>query len=260
MRGVEIAEGAEGRNAVAGGADEVVENVQIVTALLQNHRAGALAVAPISAYEGMRLVPIADVFHRVDVDHVPDLARLNDVFDRPVKGGVAQDVTDRHFAVQPSRRVADGDAVFRRRRDRLFQDEVVSPLQPRQRMADVLLILRRHDEDVRQLFSRKHLFGAFKTHFGRHVQIFRRHFQFPFVDVRDRRHLHPFGVNFLVLRVCIKAPGTQPRYRNRRHFFSPDFVMSFFPRRISAPRISVPGTSGTALPALSRPSFFTHLF
>lgn len=70
-------------------ADKKIENIHIVTALLKNHRTRPPAIAPIASYEGMCLMPIADVFHGVDVYDFSYPARIDNIFNRAVEGSIA---------------------------------------------------------------------------------------------------------------------------------------------------------------------------
>ena len=64
---------ADGGNGLTLFAEQPGVDVHIVAALLEDHRTCLVAVAPVAAHKGVRLVPVADVLVCTDGDDIADL-------------------------------------------------------------------------------------------------------------------------------------------------------------------------------------------
>lgn len=64
---------ADGGNGLTLFAEQPGVDVHIVAALLENHGACLVTVAPVAAHKGVRLVPVADILVCTDGDDIADL-------------------------------------------------------------------------------------------------------------------------------------------------------------------------------------------
>ena len=97
------------------------ENVHIVAALCQDHRAGFVRSAPVAAHIAVRLMPVAHLFHGLDGYHLADAAVLDDPLDGIVKRRIAQHMAHHHMALIPPRQTQYLQAALNVHRHRFFQ-------------------------------------------------------------------------------------------------------------------------------------------
>ena len=145
--GLEKRERPERAYRVAFLIDQPTQNVQVVTALCQDHRAGLFTVAPRSAHKRMGLVVVPHVFGRVHGHNVAHLARRNDFFQLAVKRRIAKHMTHYDLSSELLRDRTDLYTAFERGRNRFFEQQIVSFFHTRYGVLGVVGVLRgdRHD-------------------------------------------------------------------------------------------------------------------
>ena len=121
-----MAQVAEGGDGEAWFSDPPSQQIEVVTALGQEHEGGAGLVAEISADEGMGLVPPGDAFEVLDRADLAEDAGSDPFLDFFVIRGILEAMADaEHDAIVPAG-VDDGPAVLRGRGHGFFQQEVVA--------------------------------------------------------------------------------------------------------------------------------------
>ena len=119
-----------------------------MAALLQDHAGGKRLIAPVAAHKGVRLMPVAHLFNSLDAHRLADGAVLQQFLDSLVKHGIAQHVAYRHLPPQLQRQIGQFPALLRRRGNRLFQQQIVSPEQRGLRLTVVARMSRHALSDI----------------------------------------------------------------------------------------------------------------
>ena len=148
-------------------AGEPEENVHIMAALLHDHRAGEVAVAPVPAHEAVRHMEVPDVFRMVDRDDLPEHAAVEDLFQPDKERRIAQYMADCHAQALFICFLCYLQAFQWIGRNRLFQKQVPASFQPRHRM-DIMVsvsggnnhgICLRDRADHFKRIGKQHTFG-----------------------------------------------------------------------------------------------------
>ena len=86
---IEIRKVADGRNAVALRLRVILQQINVVTALCEYHGRGFFAVAPVAAHKAVRLMPVRNLFNRLNSYKPAQLARTQDFSALQKSRGVA---------------------------------------------------------------------------------------------------------------------------------------------------------------------------
>ena len=92
----EILQSPPRRNADGRLFEQPLYDIEIVTAFLQNHRAGFVGIPPIAADKTVRVMPIGNVFRLFYSAHLSQSALGQNLFYRPKKRRIAQHMADGH--------------------------------------------------------------------------------------------------------------------------------------------------------------------
>ena len=207
----EVGQRAERGHARAPLAQQPQQDVQVVAALLQDHRAGVLLAPPVAAHKAVRLVPVDHVFQRLDRHDPADASRVDHFLDLLKERRVAQHVTDDHLALRLLGGLQHALALGEHGRDGLFHQDVIALLQRGDGVADMLAVLRAHEQHVRQAGLSEHFLGAGKAALRRHA-IGLGHIGDLFGhDVRDGDDLHQVRTRQGHGRIGVLAAPTQAR-------------------------------------------------
>ena len=115
-----------------------------------DHGSGGLAVAPVSAHEGVGEVPRPHAFIGVEGDDVPDFPTVDDFFQGPVKLGVAQHVAHGHAALQRTGHIPKFQRFFQRLGNGFFQQDMIAQLHGLPAWSVMVVVLCADDGHVRQ--------------------------------------------------------------------------------------------------------------
>ena len=162
-----------------------------MAALGQQHERRFLLAAPVAAHEAVRLMPVADVFQRLNTDDLTHIAALNRRMDLLKEGRIAQHMANHDGALIFLCRLLDQPDVLKADGNRLFQQQMIALFQRGDRMPDMLAILRADQRDIRQALPCKHLLAGFKTHLLRHAVSLFDILALLFNRLGDGRNLHP---------------------------------------------------------------------
>ena len=129
-------------------ANHSLEQIEVVAALLENHRRGLVRIPPIAAVEGVAIVPIADFLDAFDGDDASDFLRVQELFEFQYGGSVTEDMTDENDGFLRVSGVHQAIELFGFAGNRLLQKDVVAEFDGLKGVADVVLVLGRDDDDV----------------------------------------------------------------------------------------------------------------
>ena len=118
--------------------------------LRQDHRAGPRGVSPAPAHVAVGEVPVDEVLSPVDGDDVAETARRDDLANREEERRITQHVGDLEQPPLRLRRARDLEALGRRWRDWLFEQDVVTGSKESERARAVLALERRVDQRGRE--------------------------------------------------------------------------------------------------------------
>ena len=130
-------------------ADQPHQHIHVVAVLCQNDRAAGFAVAPIAAHIAVAHVGVADARGKHDLNDIADPTVVNQLLDQTEEGREAQHMADAHEYALFIGRFRNLHAFLGRRRDRLFQHDVVALFNRQHGRLKVHLILRGDDGQIR---------------------------------------------------------------------------------------------------------------
>ncbi len=131
------------------------QNVEVVTALRQDHRVGKRLVAPVAAYETVGHVPVGHVFSVFYRDDLAQHTGNNDLVEAPPERSVAQHMADLQRAARTFGGLHKLHTARKRVSHRFFQQHVVAAFHGGDGRRHVHLILRCHDGGLGQLLFGK---------------------------------------------------------------------------------------------------------
>ena len=144
------------------------QNINIVAAFLKDHRAH-FAAAPVAAHKAVSLVPVAHIFDLTKGGDLPDLVLVDQPLDGAVKGGVAKHMADTQYPARLLRCPGDGAALGLLVAHGLFQQDMITLPQCRQRRGGVHIVQRADQRCIRHLRAGEQLFPTGKSQFGRNA-------------------------------------------------------------------------------------------
>ena len=127
----------------------ILQQIEIVTALLHDHRGRFFVVAPVAAHKAMRLVPVGDLFQPVDAHDFTDRAAIQKLLDLQERRRIAQNVANDHLALVFFVRFEQLVQLVFQGRNGLLQQDIVAKLQRANTHLDVIAVLRGNYERVR---------------------------------------------------------------------------------------------------------------
>ena len=96
---VKMLQASETGNPPAGASCQPGNDIQVMAAFLENHGAALAAVSPVTSHKAVSLVPVPHIFNLVDGGHLAHGPLVHQLFQRTVKGCVAEHMADRqHFS------------------------------------------------------------------------------------------------------------------------------------------------------------------
>jgi hypothetical protein len=143
--GTEISELAERRHFRAFCPDDPLQHVHIVAALLQNHRAGFVRIAPISPDKAAYMMLMSDIFRPLDSHDIADQLGVDDSFQLAGIGVISEAVADGKYALAFLRLFGNPERFQRIVGHRLFQQNVIALLQ-RFHRRPVMIPIHRADQ------------------------------------------------------------------------------------------------------------------
>ncbi len=149
-----------------------------MAAFLEDHGTALIGIAPVAPHKAVRLMPVADVFRRLDRDNIPDFPIIKKLFDPLIKRGVAQHMADHNVPIVLFGGLGNVAAVGKSGGNGLFQQKMVALFQSGKSLAVVLAVHSAYEQHVRKLWAGKHFSRAGKAHFFRDGKLPPRAFQF----------------------------------------------------------------------------------
>ena len=140
-----------------------LHNVQIVTALCQNHRCAVLRAVPVPAHIAVALVDVSDALHVNDVDDPPHAPVLHQPLQQPEERSKAENVADHYPHAAPPGGIRNLQALRRRRCNRLFQEQLISQLNGAHCGSKMQPVLRGNDCGICKFRAVKDLLPARKA-------------------------------------------------------------------------------------------------
>ena len=232
--GAEIAQAAKAGDSLAAAAQQPGQNVHVMAALGQDHRAGVRCFAPVAAHIAVGIMPVAHILGMLDVHHVPDGPGIQQLFYFAVELGVAHDVADHDpgaFCLGPALQV---QALPHAGRNRFFQQDAVPQVDGLAGVAVMLGVLGADQHRVRQPRPGKKLFRRLKHAVGRDLIILHELFAPAPVRVCHGDEFHLVPVHFCVGGIAVLAAFTGAHQRQTDLLFHLWFLL--FSRPTCPPR------------------------
>ena len=174
VRGVEMRKGAKAADRRTRAAGKPCQDVRVVAALCQDHRAAILTAAPVPAHKAVRHVPVADAFDMLDGDKLADRAAVDQLLELHEERRIAQYMADGQHAPGLPRLFAHCDQLRAVIAHRLFTQHVIALFQRLHDRLEVHPILRADKDAVGKLILCQRSFPACKAFVGCDVMRFRK--------------------------------------------------------------------------------------
>ena len=202
------------------------ELVEVVAALLQDHRRGALGVPPVPPAETVRRVHVPHLLQMLDAHHLADRPFRDEVVDLPEIDRVTQHVPHHHQAIPllahlPGQRLARGPPP----RHRFLQKQVMARVQARHGRLQMRRVGHRDHHHV-AIRPRRHSLRPIPPHRPGPQAMRRRHrLRRRRVDVRHPHHARLVRVRRRVrgIRPAAVARAQNHQTNRRLHRIAPNF-------------------------------------
>ena len=208
----------EGGNDIAVFSHEIRNNIEIVTAFLQDH-GRTVVPAPVAAHETVRLMPISHALRLTDGNHTSQLPGIENLFEGIVKRRVAQYMANEDVHARSLRRLSQFFAILFSVGYRLFEQYGTTLFNGGESVLAVLLVLRGDNDKVVFVHVSEQLAVIGKTLFSFQSQIFTRVIEFFFIRIADSRHFRNAAVFDDIGIEPASSPQPDCIYFN--HFLSP---------------------------------------
>ena len=201
----------------------ILQKIEIMTALCQNHRRRVLAAPPVAAHVTVRLMPIRDLFQRLNLHQPPHRAVVEKLPHLAKRARIAQHMADEYLSAVFFLRFQERITFLRLIRNRLFEQDVISEAKPLPALPDVIGVQRGNDQQVGALFLKK-FFVRQKTVFVCHVENFPVLFQLLGQQVAKRND--PVFVLLLQKQSAVAFGAAAAAAKNGHR---KDFIHTFLP-------------------------------
>lgn len=154
-------------------------------------------------------MPIAHIFNGLDGHQISQHAGVQDLFDFPVEGGVAQNMADHHLPAGLPSHGQNFFALGKIRRNGLLHENVIALAQGGNGLGDMLPVLGAEHQGVSQARPGQERFGAVEAALRRDSELLGDLMDFGGIRVCDGHDFGPLRHLGQGLGVGVLSPATQ---------------------------------------------------